>query len=249
MLNTKTVALLFFAVVICGIAAFSIERSIRLSGQAKEQEAGSQKAKLQAQIEQQKSEIEALPLAKTSAERLSKAEMMEELGILLWQDQKLKESLDVLTKALALEKEGGAGNDRIVATLNQIATVCRDSNKYADILAALRQIQTLNEHDPASTPEIRIRDKQNMASCNFLLALQEAEPSKKRQQLQLTQTTMEELKRELLQARSTEKLNPGERSLLATINENLASVCEELGDTAAAKPLKEEAQTLRSANR
>ncbi|PZM84506.1 MAG: hypothetical protein DKT66_07690 [Candidatus Melainabacteria bacterium] len=245
----KTLALLLFAVALCGIAAVSIERSIRLSGQSKEQISGAQKVKLQAQIEQQQSEIAALPQVKTSAERLVKAEKMEELGTLLWQDQKLKESLAVLTKALALEKEGGAGNDRIVATLNQIATVCRDSNKYDDMLAALRQIQTLNEHDPQSTPEIRIRDKQNMASCNFLLALQEAQPSKRRQQLQLTQTTMEELKRELLQERSTEKLNPGERSLLATINENLASVCEELGDTAAAKPLKDEAQTLRSATR
>lgn len=240
---------MLFAVALCGIAAVSIERSIRLSGQSKEQISGAQKVKLQAQIEQQQSEIAALPQVKTSAERLVKAEKMEELGTLLWQDQKLKESLAVLTKALALEKEGGAGNDRIVATLNQIATVCRDSNKYDDMLAALRQIQTLNEHDPQSTPEIRIRDKQNMASCNFLLALQEAQPSKRRQQLQLTQTTMEELKRELLQERSTEKLNPGERSLLATINENLASVCEELGDTAAAKPLKDEAQTLRSATR
>ena len=249
LLTTKTVFLLFFACVLCWIAAVSIERSMRISGQSKEQGLGAQKARLQEQIEKQKAELAALSAPETADDRLNKATKMEELAMLLWQDQNFKEALAVLTKALSLEKASGAGKDRIIATLNKIATVCRDSNKYEDMRIALRQIQTLNEHDPATTAEVRIRDKQNMASCNFLLAVQEADPTKRRQQLELTQITMRDLKAELLKERSVDGLSPSEKSLLATIDENLSSVFDELGDAAAAKPLKDEAQTLRSASR
>lgn len=247
--TTKTVVLLIFACILSWIAAVSIERSMRISGESKEKSLGAQKARLHQEIEKLKSAIAAMPSTKNSAERLTRASSMEELANLLWQDQQMKESLAVLTRALALEKEGGADNERIIAVLNQIATVCRDSNKYEDMRMALRQIQTLNEHDPSTTVEVRIRDKQNMASCNFLLAVQETNPEKRRQQLQLTQTTMEDLKRELLKQRPADSLNAGEKSLLATIDENLASVFDELGNSSAAAPLKDEAQTLRSALR
>lgn len=247
--TTKTIPLLIFACILCWIAAVSIERSMRASGESKAQGLGAQKAILHAQIDKMKSAIAAMPETKNSTQLLNKASSMEELANLLWQDQEMKESLNVLTKALALEKEGGAGKERLIAVLNQIATVCRDSGKYNDMRMALRQIQTLNEHDPTTTVEVKIRDRQNMASCNFLLAVQESDPQKRRQQLQLTQTTMEDLKRELLKERSIETLNAGEKSLLAIIDENLSSVFDELGNSSASATLKDEAQTLRSANR
>ena len=220
---------------------------MRLSGESKEQGLGARKAKLLESIEKQKSDIAALPEAKTAADRLTRASELEVLASLLWQDQRLKESLEALTKALALEQEGGAPKDRIIQTLNQIASVCRDSNNYSDMRIALKRIQNLNMRDPSTPAEVLIRDKQNMLSCNFLLALAESDRAKRKQQLQLTQTLMLDLKREFLRERPVESLSPSEKSLCATMDENLASVCEELEDPDAAKPLKDEAQTLRSA--
>ncbi len=249
LLTTKTTVILILACIFCWVAAASIERSMRLSGQSKEQGTGARKAKLHDQIEKQKSEIAALPDSKASLDLLTKASKMEELGSLLWQDQRMKEASEVLIKALALERAGGASKEQIISTLNLIATVCRDSNNYSDMRSSLRQIQTLNEHDPATPTEVLIRDKQNMASCNFLLALSEKEPTKRHDQLVLTQTTMDDIKKELLNDRPIEGLSLSEKFLLATIDENQASIFDELGDVSAAKTLKDEAQTLRSAKR
>ncbi len=249
LLTTKTAVILFFACIFCWVAAASIERSMRLSGQSKEQGTGALRAKLHEEIEKQRSEIAALPESKSALDRLTLASKLEELGSLLWQDQKMQEASEVLTRALSLERQGGASKERIISTLNLIATVCRDSNNYFDMRTALRQIQTLNEHDPSTPIEVLIRDRQNMASCNFLFALAEKDPAKRREQLVLTQTMMHDLKKELLNDRPIETLSPSEKYLLATIDENQASIFDELGDASASKTLKDEAQTLRSANR
>ncbi len=249
LLTTKTTLILLLACVICWIAAASIERSMRLSGQSKEQSTGARRAKLDDQIEKKKKEIAALPPGQTSLDRLTRASKLEELGSLLWQDQRMSEASEALTKALALERHGGASKEKIISTLNLIATVCRDSNNYFDMRTALRQIQTINEHDPATPSEVLIRDKQNMASCNFLLALSEKDSEKRHQQLLLTQTLMQDLKKELLNDRPIESLSPSEKFLLATMDENQSSLFDELGDVAESRKLKDEAQTLRSANR
>lgn len=249
LLTTKTAVILFFACIFCWIAAASIERSMRMSGQSKEQGTGARRAKLQELIERQKSEIAALPASQSAFDRLTRANKMEELGSLLWQQQKMQEASEVLARALALERQGGASKERIISTLNLIATVCRDNNNYFDMRTALRQIQTLNEHDPSTPIEVLIRDRQNMASCNFLFALAEKDPAKRHDQLVLTQTMMQDLKRELLNDRPIESLSPSEKYLLATIDENQSSIFDELGDASSSKTLKDEAQTLRSASR
>lgn len=249
LLTTETIVILILACILCWVAAASIERSMRISGQSKEKGTGALKAKLHEQIEKQRSEIAALPDSKASFDLLTKASKMEELGSLLWQDQKMKEASEALTRALSLERAAGASKEKIISTLSLLATVCRDSNNYFDMRTSLRQIQTLNEHDPSTPSEVLIRDKQNMASCNFLLALAEKEPTKRHDQLILTQTTMDDLKKELLNDRPIESLSLSEKYLLATIDENQASIFDELGDVSASKELKDEAQTLRSAKR
>lgn len=249
LLTTKTAVILFFACIFCWVAAASIERSMRISGQSKEQGLGASQAKLREKIEKQKREIAALPESKSALDRLTRASKMEELGSLLWQDQKMQEASEVLAKALSLERQGGASKERIISTLNLIATVCRDNNNYFDMRTALRQIQTINEHDPSTPVEVMIRDRQNMASCNFLFALAEKDPDKRHEQLVLTQTMMHDLKKELLNDRPIETLSQSEKYLLATIDENQASIFDELGDVSASKTLKDEAQTLRSASR
>ncbi len=247
--HSKLIVLLLFACIIGWIATASIEQALGVSGASRNHRSTARKGRMQLQIEILKAKIETDSSAKTAADSLNLAGKLEELATLLWQDGRPKEALEALTRALALEKQGGAAKDRLIATLNQIASVCRDSSKYNDMHMALRQIQTLNDHDPATTVEVRIRDRQNIASCNFLMAVQEDDLLKRKQQLQLTQASMEELKRELLTERAIDKLNAGEKSLLATIDDNLSSIFEELGDKSAAKPLKEEAQTLRSFTR
>lgn len=247
--HSKSIVLLLFACAIGWIAAASVEQAMVVSGASREERSTARKGRMQLQIEILKAQIEADSPAKTAADSLNLAGKLEEMATLLWQDGRAKEALEALTRALSLEKQGGADKNRLIATLNQIASVCRDSNRYNDMHMALRQIQTLNDHDPATTIEVRIRDRQNIASCNFLMAVQEEDQSKRKQQLQLTQTSMEELKRELLTERAIDKLDAGEKSLLATIDDNLSSIFEELGDRTAAKPLKEEAQRLRSAGR
>ena len=220
-----------------------------VSGQSKENGQGGRSARLREQIEKQRREITVLTPAQTTSQYLSEAKKREELADLLWQDQKLKEAAIELQKVVALENKGAAPKEKMVATLDRIATVCRDSNNYSDMILALHKIQTLDEKDPSTPREVVIKDKQNIATANFLCALAETNPVKRSEQLAVAQVMMEELKKELLNDRPIASLSPAEKILLATNDENQSAIFIELGDIAAARPLKDEAQTLRSALR